>query len=353
MRATWITLAVLIVAVIAFGVYMLSVNPIGETSAEGAELPKAVVTEKMFDFGIMDQNEKGHHEFKIANEGAGPLKLTKGAVSCKCVAAVLDDEVPPGGTGTFRMEWTTLSSPDLTFSHTAAVRTNDPGLAEVHFRIVGRVRPAFQLDPISLGFPDVHHGHRSRAQALEVWAPDKGFKITRWEQAENLDVKVVPMPPERLKELKAEAGYMVAVSVLSTHPTGRLDNRAIRFHTNHRTRKTFDVPLRGFVVGQLSFEPRRAAFQYVDGSQGKAVDIYVYFRGKGQVAFAVADIKPSFLKVDEPRRAKDDSSRYIVTIRVPQNAPAGPFEGEVKLQTDNKDTPELVIPVTGTVLSGS
>lgn len=352
MRATWITLVVLVVLIIAFGVYMLSVSPIVSPSTQGQKPPKAVVTETVFDFGTMGQNESGEHDFEIRNEGDGVLKLTQGAVSCKCVATVLDESVPAGGKGTFRMKWTTLTVPDPTFTQTAVVLTNDPAMAEIRFRVGGMIRPAFILEPMSLAFDDVEHGHASSLQGFEVWSPDEGLKITKWDGADHMDVKVEPMAEARLKVLKAKSGYGVSVRLKKSHPTGRLDDKSILFHTNHKTRKTFAISRHGYVVGQLSFEPRRAAFQYADSSQGKTLKVYVFFRGKKKVEFAVADVKPSFLKV-AIQPAEGDASRYVITIRVPKGAPAGPFEGTVKVQTSNKDTPELVIPTTGTVMSGT
>ena len=335
MRATWITVAVLLVLVVAFGAYMLSVNPLDSMSTQGHKLPKVVVKQTVFDFGVMGQKEKGEHEFEIANQGEGPLELRRGAVSCKCVATLVDKVVPPGGTGKFTLQWTTLTLPDPTFIHTAVVMTNDPQVEEIHFRIQGRIRPAFIVEPLSLDFGDVEHGTASKRSAFDVWSPDKDFKITRWERTEHITVKVAPMPADRVKKLKAESGYGVTVQLEPAFPTGRLDKRNILFHTNHKTRKTFAMSLRGYVVGQLSFEPRRAAFKYVNSAEGKAVKVYVFFRGKEKVSFAVARVKPSFLEVGV-KSAEGATSRYVITIHVPTGAPAGPFEGTVSIQSEYK-----------------
>src|SRR5687768_16036312 len=74
--------------------------PKGAAEAAPSELPKAVVLETEFDFGVYDVDQTGEHEFVVRNEGQAELVLRPGSSSCKCTLIDLPQGViPPGGEG--------------------------------------------------------------------------------------------------------------------------------------------------------------------------------------------------------------------------------------------------------------
>ena len=95
---------------VLLGVFIAGVvqNFAATDSSEGADVattelvesvgtPKAVVESQEFDFGVLEPDSSGEHEFTIRNEGDAPLKLRFGGKTCKCVGfEITPREVPPG-----------------------------------------------------------------------------------------------------------------------------------------------------------------------------------------------------------------------------------------------------------------
>ena len=100
-----------------------------------------VVDDPLFDFGLMEQGQKGSHEFKIRNDGPGPLKLVarKEDHTCQCTLGSLGAEgLKPGEETTVTMNWD-IQKPVTNFDHAAKIRTDDPENPVTTFRVRGLV----------------------------------------------------------------------------------------------------------------------------------------------------------------------------------------------------------------------
>lgn len=100
-----------------------------------------LVDEPLFDFGLMEQGQKGSHEFKIRNEGQGFLKLVarKDDHTCQCTLGSLGTEgLKPGEETIVTMNWD-IQKPVTNFDHAAKIRTDDPERPVTVFRVRGLV----------------------------------------------------------------------------------------------------------------------------------------------------------------------------------------------------------------------
>ncbi len=100
-----------------------------------------VVDDPLFDFGLMEQGQKGSHEFKIRNDGQGFLKLVarKEDHTCQCTLGSLGTEgLKPGEETTVTMNWE-IQKPVTNFDHAAKIRTDDPENPVTMFRVRGLV----------------------------------------------------------------------------------------------------------------------------------------------------------------------------------------------------------------------
>ena len=78
---------------------------LGSTAPE----PRAAVRAREHQFGTMDPDAKGHHEFEIKNVGAAPLELKIGPTTCKCtVGGLSKNRLEPGETGSVRFDASSL-----------------------------------------------------------------------------------------------------------------------------------------------------------------------------------------------------------------------------------------------------
>lgn len=100
-----------------------------------------VVGDPLHDFGVMEHGQKGSHEFKIRNDGPGPLKMVarKEDHTCQCTLGSLGTEgLKPGEETTITMNWE-IKNPATQFEHSAKIRTDDPDNPVTTFRVRGLV----------------------------------------------------------------------------------------------------------------------------------------------------------------------------------------------------------------------
>lgn len=100
-----------------------------------------VVDEPVHNFGVMELGQKGSHEFKIRNDGPGPLKMVALARdhTCQCTLGTLgSDGLKPGEESTVTMSWE-IKNPATTFEHSAKIRTDDPDNPVITFLVRGLV----------------------------------------------------------------------------------------------------------------------------------------------------------------------------------------------------------------------
>ena len=100
-----------------------------------------VVGKTVHNFGVLELGQKGSHEFKIRNDGPGPLKLVarKEDHTCQCTLGSLGSEgLKPGEESTVTLNWE-IKNPQTRFEHSAKIRTDDPDRPVTTFRVLGMV----------------------------------------------------------------------------------------------------------------------------------------------------------------------------------------------------------------------
>ena len=127
-------------------------RPMPPLPADGEQLPAVAVDREEYDFGTMDVDAEGSHDFLITNTGQGTLKLVSGETSCRCTLSKLDkDEVQPGGSATVTTTWTSNDSIGP-YRQTAVIFTNDPSQPRVTLTISGRITTAARAVPAEVLF---------------------------------------------------------------------------------------------------------------------------------------------------------------------------------------------------------
>ena len=92
-------------------------------------------------FGVMELGQKESYEFKIRNDGPGPLKMVarKEDHTCQCTLGSLGSEgLKPGEESTVTLNWE-IKNPQTRFEHSAKIRTDDPDRPVTTFRVLGMV----------------------------------------------------------------------------------------------------------------------------------------------------------------------------------------------------------------------
>ena len=120
---------------------------------ESMKVPKAVVADKAFDFGLLDPHVTVSHSFTVSNEGDADLLLTTGETSCKCTIGDLGSPiVPPGASTEVTLTWNT-GYQSARYTQSAAINTNDPTASSIDLSVSGTIKAELALTSTELVFP--------------------------------------------------------------------------------------------------------------------------------------------------------------------------------------------------------
>lgn len=336
-----------------------------------ANRPKAIVTDNVYDFGVMNPGDKRQRKFTVRNDGEGDLTLSLGKTTCKCTLASLDKAViPPGGSTEIALDWHT-EEPQFRFRQAAVINTNDPRLPEFELAVEGSVRTKLGSIPADVYYADVpKHASRDSEVLLYSQAFDK-IEIQSIESTSSLisavltedDPSPIGAPQEsrylrRIKVTKAPAskpgpfGAMVRVRYVGS------------FHGGPKETGTYELLVAGDTVGDLTLHGRSVAgtllnLGTVTQSLGVKQKAYIHVRGESSaVSFAFDHATPEFLKVEigKAEKLSPTMTRFPIEVSVSPGAPQVNFlsaetgQGEIVLKTTHADHPTVRFPVALAVL---
>ena len=223
--------------------------------ADKPPFPKAVIGDRVFEFGRMGINEEKKHAFRIENKGQAPLVIAKGPTECKCtISNVSNHEVAPGGFADVEINWTPRE-PDPVFEKTAIIWTNDPALSEIHFGVSGKVVPPLEVSPRAWNAGNVTEDQDGKAVGTVTSAINGDFKIVSVEPSDpNLKVNYRTDVPERPDARKMRAGYEFTVTVGKSIRLGRFRSR-LKILTSLPGKNAVDVDVTALRSGPIRFLP--------------------------------------------------------------------------------------------------
>ncbi len=329
--------------------------------------PKATTPTSDFDFGTMDPNSSGQHEFSIQNTGDGPLVLKVGPTSCKCTVGGLNkNEISPGESATVTLQWATGTAP--LYSHYATIRTNDPARKSIDFVVHGKVlmeigaeHPEIVLDTIDAGEQVVANTHLYSQiwDSFTVLALKSGLPGIEW--------KVLPAAPTDVPELHASSVQRLQLTI-PADVTSQNFSDTLRLTIQSLDRvtppQTLDVPLHGRIRGQIAFFGKDIVddaidFGTVPFGQGRKSKVLVKIRDRepnlGEIQ---VEADPPFLKAQlVPRQGESRKGLYDLLVELPPETLPCQFiatpQGELRISTTHPRLPKLKINVRFAVLQKS
>lgn len=372
----WLILAVLVVAITAAATVLLQFMPgplseqdqILENIANSTEGPPghAVIAEGgdlTYDFGTMSQHSKGQKEWVLKNDGAGPLKITKGTSSCSCTILSLKEgetaTLAPGASTPVKLEWNTKDHTGKFTQRAQVLTPNDQSHQMLEFVVTGTVSPAVVTIPPGqeIQFENVsneesHKGH------FALFSPDKpDLEITslRTSKPEFLVPSAVPLTAQEREELEVTSGYRVVVDLKPGLPLGEF-REELEIKTNHPKQPMLKMWISGRAVGPISVVPSGLFLSRISGLRGGTSMINLWVRGQDHTSFSVASaprkLHAEVTEVDDPGLKSDPGAkakRYRMIVTVPPGTAAGQITGSIILKTDHPHAPEVRIPVNITV----
>ena len=286
-----------------------------------APFPKAVVHERIYEFGRMGIGEHKNHHFRIENQGAGPLAIAKGPTECKCTISNLPTRVvPPGGSAEVEVAWAPREA-DPTFEKSAIIWTNDPDLPEIRFRVAGKVARALAVTPVAWHAGLVAEDQEGKAVGSVVSDLEADFKILSVEAPDpNVKISYKPMSASALDRLGMLGGHEFTARVGNGIPLGTFRTR-LKILTSLEPKTPLAVeltatrpgPIHILSAGTAHWSPEKSLlnlgrFRHEDGYRTE-VPAYIYHMPG---PFRVLGVKSSdgFVKVSvEPNPGSGSESK--------------------------------------------
>jgi hypothetical protein len=356
----WITLAVVVVALVGAATFMSLNTTIADSRAllpppppTGPSAKFVLVEPATFEFGTMSQLSSGKHTWEIKNAGAADLALTLGGTTCSCTVAKLDGVekptlvVKPSESTKIDVEWQTKVFHD-DYSQGVTLKTNDPSRPSVSIKVHGMVYPPVVVVPTEQISYGTVSNEEAQSAKVAVFSRDRpGTRLTKLttSRPDFLVANSQSLPAEDCKALNVQAGYRVTVEMKPGMPPGRFLEELV-IETDHPGKSEIKLTITGNTTGPITVIPDRLWMSSVSSSTGATRDMTLLVRERRPTKFEVAH-HPEKLDVKiTPDDTPTQKGRYKLTVTVPRGTSAGHVIGEIILKTDHPRSAQMKIPVT-------
>jgi hypothetical protein len=313
-----------------------------------AETPKAVFPETQFTFGKVMRGTEIQHEFVLRNEGKAALRI----LGVSCTAPLLLDRMPahlePMAEVRLRVQLDTskLSGP---FEGQISILLNDPVLPEGLLVFEGRVVPPIELLPRPVVFLAARRGE-SKSAAVEI--------INH--ESEPLQIESVQHPKERfttkLETVEEGRRYRLKLTLNPDAPGGK-NSETIVLKTSSHTTPLLRIPANTFLRERVYAFPDEVdlgALRLADIIKQpdlleRTAQILMMYQWGGS-DFRV-NLRTDLPLLDLKWERGPNGDRYQATIKlIPGKLQKGPIKGNISIETNDPEFPNLTVPVTGLIL---
>jgi hypothetical protein len=307
--------------------------------------PRAVVSEVGHDFGPVEPGGRLTHTFTVRNTGTAPLTIRRVDLSEPGMRSRFTPVVPPGGSGRITIEWD-ITRPIGDLDAHAVIHLSDPTRPRVTYALTGVVQRSIEMRPSSDVFLSLY--------------PDEGKERI---------VRIVNNEPRPLviTGIRA-AGAIVATELLSIDPGRTYDvavavapglrpghyAESIEVSTDHPRLAQLRIGVTVLVKDALHANPDVIDFGDIPLHRVSALAPALFSQSltlkKREGHFAIVSITSDVpgLRIAQSPAGRSDT--FGLTVAVDHNRLVeGRLDGSVRIQTDDKDFPLIVIPVHGQV----
>lgn len=313
--------------------------------------PKLLLSAQEWSFGEVWQGTPLSFELTIKNVGDAPLEIPEVKSSCGCtVASKPKSPLAPGESDTVKVTFDSVKRRDHQ-AQTITFITNDPEAPEAAFRVVGTVKPVYDIksgvggrlvNSMSFGrlFPGTHE-----ARTVEIFNRYKEALELKLIKGQDFgDYEIV------LETLKPGQHYKLTVTPKNPLPIGEARGRA-QFETGLDVLPNFEILVFGSVQPPVSITPAELRLPRklvmplkqtlaVWCAPDKPVKIVAVKANAEAIKVQVRDAKP------DPSQPEKALQEIVVELPPPSQLPAD-LEPAIEIETDADDPAyrKLTIPI--------
>lgn len=305
------------------------------------------------------------HTFVIRNDGAAPLKLTRGPTTCQCTSAVLGvSEVQPGSSAEIEMTWRP-GPPVGALRQSARIFTNDPENKTIDLEVTGST--VFPVELIPSG-PDgkglwgvgvLREGRPATFRGYVVSREVEQFEIESLTSASpSVEATPTPVAPEQLSVIGKgiRSAYSVDVTVAPDLPIGRFTlELRIKTDADVGAGATSELvaDVSGMQIGPISlFGPYwvessgAVSVGQIDPLVGKSIVVTLFVKSAPEEGLKIISAEaPEFFQFELERDPKLPDRRYALNLKLlpmpSDKSQLGRQAHRVKLQTNHPRAPSV------------
>jgi len=340
--------------------------------------PRLVVRQEDHDFGKMETNNAGQHDFVFTNAGDQPLTLEQGKATCGCCTCVCETELPDGGkippheSAAVTLKWT-IKRFTGAYHQTSTILTNDPRRPEVMLAVAGRIVPAVRAVPGQFVFSGLLVGETASGEVRVYGYRPEPLKITECRlsdpaSAPFFETAIVALSAEEVaQEPEARNGFSLRVTLKPGLPLGPF-RQDIVLGTNLDSAAKLEIPIQGRVSSPVSvagpgWDSGKGLLKFppIDRQAGARRSLMLLARGPHSktTTYRLVRVVPECLSVElgQTKASADGAStRTPLVVRVAAGSPTGdhlgPPQGElgqIVIDTTHPQQPQLQLPVSFSV----
>ncbi len=311
--------------------------------------PQAILPNLSHDFGSVEQGSKVVHQFTIRNAGTASLTLTRVSLSESGMTAKMRPAILPGEQATLTVEWDTAGVKG-TVEGKAVLEVNDPAKPQITFVLTGVVKQPIEFLPYQAIFASVYRGEPAHRSVRIVNNRERPLGISRLEQqGEHFHAAITPVESGKLYELE--------VTVPATVPPGRY-TEAVFLYTDDPKMPRVMVPVNVLVKPDVYANPETVDFGRVALTElahnSSVLDLLTqsFIVRKRAGSFSIVSVTSDIPFVTIRRSPEGESGGAAFRIDVAlmkDRLQPGPISGNIRILTDDKEFPELIVSVRGEI----
>jgi hypothetical protein len=320
-----------------------------QQSPSSPAAPRAVVVDDVYDFGTIDQGSIVSHSFTIRNDGTAPLIVSSVDLSQPGMKSRFGRTIAPGSRGNITIQWDVTRMSGEVMAE-VVVHLDNPTQPRITLTIKGTITPPIEIRPAPAVFFSMYRDENAEQAITIVNNEQRPLRIEalRSEGSHFL---------AELSTIEAGKTYEVRVKVPGGLPAGRY-MEALHVETDHPRRRQLKIAVNVFVKNDLHATPEFVDFDRVSTDQLRRPEFagllgQTLFIRKRQGQFRITAVSTDVrgLRIERsPASAESIAAAFRLDVGLePGIVQPGSLEGSIRISTDDKEFPELSIPVRGVV----
>lgn len=302
-------------------------------------------SEKEKDFGVTAHGPSLVHYFAITNTSKNKVTMGTPRIQCGCVAVTLmKGELAPGETTYLVGTMNTPKIPNTQLNVPKSVTVSVPFTSPTFEEVVLTLRCVARTDMVWSTSDGVSFGTVTKGKPATAKMEVTLFNQPGWEVKKvTSSGAYVKAEAKATKKTTNTVTYELACTLDPKCPAGSWMSELV-VETNAPGIEKMRVPVTVTVEQKIAVTPGVADLGAVAVGGAKTLDVTL----TGKEAFKVLEVTGGDATVSVT--AKTDGSKTQHTLKVDLKADAaGAFKKDITIKTDNKDQPEVILPVSATV----